>query len=250
MKQVLSDEDIVKFGVPDPAVILPETISKSDVLQWEMELKQALRRIIESPDSAFQDVRKLLEPQLATEKKRPSKPDARYMDDLESMFDLAIDLYNQGALPALVFHYDTHGCEDIVRLMFNKLVKAEKKWKDESSEWAQKLKDFEAWKKAKTLQQRKKPIQRNKGDASDGSRISKLEQMRDEADVDISPWESFQPGDPLEQFNLADTTKMQMSEVLEMMASLQGQVSPWLLRALRRGLGVHHSSLNREYRQT
>ncbi|KAL9476551.1 hypothetical protein ACSS6W_006392 [Trichoderma asperelloides] len=250
MKKVLSDEDVVKFGVPDPSTILPETISKSDVLRWEVELKQALRCIIESPDSAFQDVRKLLEPPLATEKKRPSKPEARYIDELESMFDLAVDLHNQGALPALVFHYDTHGCEDIVRLMLSNLVKAEKNWKNESSEWAQKLKDFEAWEKAKSLQQRKKPVQRTKGDASDGSRTSKLEQLREEADADISPWESFKPNDPLEQFNFADTTKMQMSEVLEMMASLQGQVSHWLLSALRRGLGVHHAGLNREYRQT
>jgi hypothetical protein len=250
MKEILSDEDIIKFGVPNPSTILPETISKSDVLQWEAELKQALHRIIESPGSAFQDIRKLLEPRLAKENASSSSRGARYVDDLESIFNLVVDLYGQGALPALVFHYDTHGCEDIVKLMLMKLVKAEKKWKDNSSEWAQKLMDFEAWKKAKSVQQKKKAVQRNQGDTADASRISKLEQLREEASAEISPWASFRPNDPLERFTFADTTKMQMSEVMEMIVSLQGQVQDWLLGALRRGLGVHHSSLNREYRQT
>lgn len=250
IKKVVSDEDIAKLEVPDPATILPETITKSDVLRWETELKQALRRIIERPDSAFQDIRDLLEPRWTNEGALLSNGGAKRVGDLESLFELAIDLYSQGALPALIFHYDTHGCEHIMKLMLLKLVKAEKEWKDKSPAWAQKLKDFEAWKKSEILRQKKKPVQRNKGDASDGSGISKLEQLRDEASEDISPWKSFKPNDPLEQFNFADTKKMQMSEVYEMISALKGQVEPWLLEALRRGLGVHHSSLNRQYRQT
>ncbi|KAM0461154.1 hypothetical protein ACHAPV_004468 [Trichoderma viride] len=250
IKKVLSDEDIAKLGVPDPSTILPETITKSDVLLWETKLKQALRRIIETSGSAFQDIRSSLEPRWTNAKALPSNVGVKRVDDLESLFNLAIDLYSQGALPALIFHYDTHGCELIMKLMLMRLVGAEKEWKQKSPAWAQKLKDFEAWKKSESLRQKKKPVQRNKGDASDGSRISKLEQLREETSADISPWKSFKPNDPLGQFNFADTKKMQMSEVVEMILALRGQVEPWLLDALRRGLGVHHSSLNRQYRQT
>lgn len=250
IKKVLSDEEIAKLGVPDPSTILPETITKSDVLRLETELKQALRRIIETPGSAFQDIRSSLEPRWTNARALSSNIGVKRVDDLESLFNLAVDLYSQGALPALIFHYDTHGCELIMKLMLMRLVGAEQEWKEKSPTWTQKLKDFEAWKKSESLRQKKKPVQRNKGDASDGSRVSKLEQLREEASADISPWESFKPNDPLEQFNFADTKKMQMSEVVEMISSLRGQVAPWLLEALGRGLGVHHASLNRQYRQT
>jgi hypothetical protein len=250
IKKVLSDGEIVKFGVPDPSSILPETITKSDVLRWETKLKQALRRIIETPGSAFQHIRDSLEPHWTNERTFPSDFGVKRVEDLESLFNLTIDLYSQGALPALIFHYDTHGCDSIMKLMLMRLIEAENEWKTKSPSWAQKLKDFEAWKQSESLRQKKKSVQRNKGDASDGSRVSKLEQFREEASADISPWESFKPNDPLKQFNFADTKKMQMSEVAEMISALSGQVDPWLLEALRRGLGVHHASLNRQYRQT
>ncbi|RFU74346.1 dead deah box helicase [Trichoderma arundinaceum] len=250
MKEILSDEDLVKFGVPDPSTILPETISKSDVLRWETALKQALRRIIESPNSAFQDIRGSLEPYSASETSRPSNHITRLVRDSESIFDLVVDLHNQDALPALIFHYDTHGCETIVYKILKRFIEAEKKWKDGSPEWALKMKQFEAWKKAKSSQQRREGAVRNKGDTGDASRTSKLEQQREEANAETSPWESFRPNAPLDRFSFADMKKMQASEADEMMYSLRGVVDHWLLEALRRGLGVHHSSLNREYRQT
>lgn len=249
MKEILSDEDIVKFGVPDPSALLPETITKADVLRWEVELKQALRRILESPNSAFQDIRKSLELLSGQDASPPFDQDAGIVQTTEGLFNLVVDLHNQDALPALVFHYDTHGCEVLVKLMLMRLAQAEKKWKTNSPEWAQKLDDFEAWKRAEISKQKKKiVIQRQKGD--DSSRVSKLDLMREEASVEVSHWASFDPRAPLERFSFADVTKMQMSEAMDMIESLQGQVNPWLLDGLQRGLGVHHSSLNREYRQT
>ncbi|KAL7945665.1 P-loop containing nucleoside triphosphate hydrolase protein [Trichoderma barbatum] len=243
MKKILSEEDIVRFGIPDPSTILPETISKSDVLRWEAELKQALRRIIESPDSAFQDIRKLLELRSTQEISH-----SIFVRDSGSIFHLVVGLHKQDALPALVFHYDTRGCEDAVNLIFTKLVKSEKEWKDNSSEWAQKMRDFEAWQRSGGVQQNRRSVQRNRGDGDD-SRMSKHEQLREEANVEASTWASFNPQAPLDRFSFADTTKMQVSEASDIIWPLQGLVKPWLLDALRRGLGVHHSSLNREYRQ-
>lgn len=244
MKKILSEEDVVRFGVPGPFTTLPETISKSDVLRWEAELKQALRRIIKSPDSAFQDIRKLLESRSIQKVSH-----SRFRDDKDRIFHLVVDLHSQDALPALIFHYDTRGCEDIVQLIFVRLVEAEKEWKDSSSEWAQKIQDFEAWKRAGSIQQKRKTVQRNRGDDGGDSRMSKQEQLREEASVETSIWASFKPNAPLDRFSFADTTKMQASEASDVIRPLRGQVDHWLLDALQRGLGVHHSSLNREYRQ-
>ncbi|KAL7915248.1 hypothetical protein GGI35DRAFT_466787 [Trichoderma velutinum] len=244
MQKVLSEEEFVRFGIPDPSTILPETISKSDVLRWEAELKQSLLRIIESQGSAFQKIRTLLE--LRSTREIPSSESLR---DLESIFHLVVGLHRQDALPALVFHYDTHGCEKIAKLICVMLVKAEKEWKDNSAEWAQKVKDYEAWKRSDDSQQSRRVVQRNRGDDGDDSRMSKQEQLREEANVETSRWASFNPNAPLDRFSFADTTKMQVLEANEMIRPLRGVVDALLLAALQRGVGVHHSSLNREYRQ-
>ncbi|KAF3077509.1 hypothetical protein CFAM422_000070 [Trichoderma lentiforme] len=244
MKNVLSEEELVKFSVPDPSAILPETISKSDVLRWEAELKQSLRCIIESQGSAFRKIRKLL--------KLPSTqeiPPSEFIPDLESIFHLVVDLHKQDALPALVFHYDTRGCERIAKLICAMLVESEKEWKNNSAEWAQKLKDYEVWKRSEGSQQSRRVVQRNRGDGGDDSRMSKQEQLREEANVETSRWASFNPNTPLDRFSFADTTKMQTLEAKEMIRPLRGVVDVLLLAALQRGVGVHHSSLNREYRQ-
>lgn len=243
MKKILSEEELVKFGVPDSSTILPETISKSDVLRWEAELKQSLRRIIESQGSAFQKIRKLLE--LHSNKETPLY---EYTRDLESIFHLVVGLHRQDALPALVFHYDTQGCEKVAKLICAMLLESEKEWKEDSVEWAQKVKDYEAWKRSEASQPSRRVVQRKRGEGSD-SGMSKQEQLREEANVEISPWASFNPNAPLERFSFADTTKMQASEANEMVRPLRGVVDTLLLAALQRGIGVHHSGLNREYRQ-
>ncbi|KAL6831223.1 hypothetical protein J3E69DRAFT_354175 [Trichoderma sp. SZMC 28015] len=244
MKKILSEEELVKFGVPDPSTSLPETISKSDVLRWEVELKQSLRRIIESQGSAFRKIRKLLELR-SSQDISPSE----FIRDLKSIFHLVVGLHRQDALPALVFHYDTQGCEKVAKLVCAMLLESEKEWKENSAEWAQKVKDYEDWKRSENSQQSRRVVQRNRGDGGDDSRMSKQEQLREEANVEASRWASFNPNAPLERFSFADTTKMQASEANEMIRPLRGVVNTLLLAALQRGIGVHHSGLNREYRQ-
>ncbi|PTB58077.1 hypothetical protein M431DRAFT_492319 [Trichoderma harzianum CBS 226.95] len=243
MKKILSEEELVKFGVQDPSTILPETISKSDVLRWEAELKQSLRRIIESQGSAFQKIRKLLQ----LRSNQEILPD-EFTRDLKSIFHLVVGLHRQDALPALVFHYDTQGCEKVAKLICLMLLESEKEWKENSAEWAQKIKDYEAWKRSEASQQSRRVVQRNRGEGSD-SRMSKQEQLREEANIETSAWASFNPNAPLERFSFADTTKMQALEANEMIRPLRGAVDVLLLAALQRGVGVHHSGLNREYRQ-
>ncbi|KAL7824021.1 P-loop containing nucleoside triphosphate hydrolase protein [Trichoderma gracile] len=244
MREVLSGGDAAKLGVPDPSSALPDIISKADVIRWEADLKEALRRIMESPNKAFQDIRQRLE-RRSTE----GRPESMSIHDHSNIFQLVIDLHSHDALPALIFHYDTHGCEQIVEMMLRNLKEAEDDWKSSSTDWAQKMEDFEAWIKTASIQQTLVIRQRNRGKNRDDVRMSKDEQLREEASVETSHWASFNPNDPLERFSFADTTKMQVSELNGILRPLQGNVSKWMIAALRRGLGVHHSSLNREYRQ-
>lgn len=242
--EVLSKEDAAKFGVPDLSTCLPEIISKADVIRWEADLKQALRRIMESPDKVFQEIRNRLEMRSVEE-----DPDPAPIQDKSNIFHLVVDLHSHDALPALIFHYDTHGCEQIVKMIFANLVVAEDKWKESSPEWAKKMEDFEAWRKTASIQQTLIIRQRNRGKNRDDVRMSQDERLREVASIEISHWASFDPDEPLERFSFADTTKMQASEVEVIVQPVQGQVADWMIDALRRGLGVHHSSLNREYRQ-
>ncbi|TFB04273.1 hypothetical protein CCMA1212_003805 [Trichoderma ghanense] len=244
MKEVLSKEDAAKFGIPDPSSALPDIVSKADVIRWEAGLKQALRRIMESPNKEFEDIRKRLEMRSVQ-----AVSDSSPVHDKSNIFHLVVDLHSHDALPALIFHYDTHGCEQIVKMIFDNLVGAEEKWKDSSAEWAQKVKDFTAWKKTASIQQKRKTVQQDRAKGRDDERMSKDEQLRQEASVEISRWASFDPDEPLERFSFADTTKMQASEVHGIVEPLKTKVGRWKIDALRRGLGVHHSSLNREYRQ-
>ncbi|EGR47843.1 uncharacterized protein TRIREDRAFT_63756, partial [Trichoderma reesei QM6a] len=244
MMEVLSKEDAAKFGVPDLSTCLPEIISKADVIRWEADLKQALRRIMESPDKVFQEIRNRLEMRSVEE-----DPDPAPIQDKSNIFHLVVDLHSHDALPALIFHYDTHGCEQIVKMIFANLVVAEDKWKESSPEWAKKMEDFEAWRKTASIQQTLIIRQRNRGKNRDDVRMSQDERLREVASIEISHWASFDPDEPLERFSFADTTKMQASEVEVIVQPVQGQVADWMIDALRRGLGVHHSSLNREYRQ-
>ncbi|KXH56967.1 DEAD/DEAH box helicase [Colletotrichum salicis] len=70
------------------------------------------------------------------------------------------------------------------------------------------------------------------------------------ASRDISPWEGFDPKAPLPQYNFADTAKLTVRELEARIRSLDDLgIKPRLIDALRRGLGVHHAGMNRQYRQ-
>lgn len=247
LKKALTSSELQEIGLTAPSK-LPEVITKQDILLWEENLKRGSRQLMETKPSLFQKVRQSLEPS----KQQINNVKLGIEQSLNSLFSLACDLHAQNALPALVFHYDGTGCEEAVEFLLSKLDSAEKKWKETSTEWAHKLVQFESWKtsssKAKGKKTLAKPAARNKDDASKGS---KLDMMREESSYsEVSPWQSFDPDAPLAKFSFADSTKMQPSEFLDTVRRLETRVEPWLVLALKRGLGVHHSGMNRMYRQT
>lgn len=245
----------------NPKTALSNPAKKSDVVAWESKLKETLSAWIVDLKSPFKDVQNDLRGTrwleiLSTlsdklDDQAPKKMVAPYVSS-GSVFSLAVDLRSSGALPAILFNYDRVNCEKIAHELLNTLETAEKVFKKDDRTWAAKMALFERWKsnfesmKRKTSKAPKTTGKRQ----DDGEKPSKSEQQRDDANRETSKWASFDPDAPLSQFSFADTTKMTQTEVKERIDSLEkGSVPPSIIRALHRGVGVHHAGMNRGYRQ-
>lgn len=230
----------------DPRNVLPKMVTKSDVLQWERDLKSLLKEMMELPGSPFHHLQARLTP-IAQENPSTQPSEGGH---ISTLFSLACDLHAQDALPAIVFSYDRLQCEQAVQSVLLKLEAAEEKWKASDSEWLGKMRRFEQWKRTKIQSQRAKASSRRKSDPDGELGMSKLDIAREEASKEISAWESFDPQAPSDKFSFADQTKVQKSEFDDLIQRVDREkIKPELIKGLRRGLGVHHAGLNRRYRQ-
>lgn len=63
-------------------------------------------------------------------------------------------------------------------------------------------------------------------------------------------WAGFNPDAPIDGFHFADIQKLTLSELTEVQSDLRVRKVPdWLVRGLKRGVGVHHAGMNRKYLQ-
>lgn len=240
-----------------PKHFFTNLVTKSDVVHWEEALKKQLGAWMIDPASPFEVIRDELrgeqyrcldlklspKPQAAANGKVPAPYDL-------SEFELILDLRSNGALPAIIFNYDRYACERSLAGLLGVLETTEAEYRKDSSDWAAKLAEFEKWKKSREKAKFKPPKATRKGKGDDDEGNSRLDLAREEANRETSPWESFDPDAPLAEFSLADMTKISKEELESHLNSLKWQrCKPELLNALRRGLGVHHAGMNRQYRQ-
>ena len=243
----------------NPSVALPTIISKASVLEWEAKLKTVLKTWLNNLDSPFDAVLEELSPKhqsdknfdvqvssgVSSELDTPRK--VRNTSILDTTLPLICSLHDQGALPALFFNYDRGWCEKICQEILSELQKSEAHWKASSSAWAQKVAEWETWKKVEDKRARQKLPTRKTGR---GESVSKEEQMRDMTAEESSWHASFNPEGPDPRFCLADIKKLATSEFEEYAEELtRREVPQWLIDALKRGIGVHHAGMNRKYRQ-
>ncbi|KAK4038039.1 hypothetical protein C8A01DRAFT_37998 [Parachaetomium inaequale] len=256
----------------DPVKALPEVVRKSDVVRWETALKDQLAEWMADPKSPFDAVLEELRghrySQLAnsySETASCSGKDGSSVDitpgkwplvSSRSVFSLVTDLHASGALPAILFNYDRTKCEAIATQLFHILALAESQYRKTNPTWIAKAAEFEAWKKARELarakQTKKKTSTRATGrrGEDDGDDQGKAHSEREAASREVSKWESFDPDAPLAQFSFADTKKISSEELEERLKTLRpGTVREPFIDALRRGVGVHHAGMNRQYRQ-
>ncbi|KAF4777168.1 DEAD/DEAH box helicase [Colletotrichum scovillei] len=246
----------------EPKNALPELVKKSDIIKWEAALKAQLWQWQQDPKSPFPEVYKRLKinrPSSVIDLERPEVVADIYGD---SSFSLLVDLRSRGALPAILFNYDRLGCERVIFKLLQVLEDAEQEHRDTSTEWARKMDAYQKWRQATDSKAAKKRAKATRAtgaanskeerhDAKDaGTSLNQADLVREDAGRETSPWENFDPEAPLPQYNFADTTKLTAEELEARIRSLDDlRIKPRLIDALRRGLGVHHAGMNRQYRQ-
>lgn len=184
-----------KYKMPDsldPSKALPPCIKKADIFKWEKDLKNVLGQWMNTGDreSPFEKVVLELSPPILTTKHRVSfkssdsealavkGDDEINANDLRATtLPLLYQLHQREALPALLFHYDRSGCEDIAESLLNQLKAAENLWK-KGKEWLCKLIEWDEWKKVqdkKATKKLPKAVKKKRGNGEDDAeRISKV----------------------------------------------------------------------------
>lgn len=244
----------------DPKNALPEVSRKIDILNWEKDLKALLQEWLNNENSPYDKLLVELESSFRDDKKealqatRPSETQSKgsaVPDDLlQSTLPLLCRLQEQDALPAILFNYDRHMCEQVAEALLRQLEKDELEQVKSGPKWERKLERFEEWKKvqAKTASKKAKaPAKKGKGDKDDEEKTSKLDQQRDAGGADVSAWETFDPAAPAEGYHFADYTRAQSSEIEQYVRQLTWRGVPqWLIDAIQRGIGIHHAGMNRK----
>ena len=251
-----------------PAASLPQLPAKLDIIRWEARLKAVMHAWMQDHDSPFDACLSKLEVETDGVPTRPKEvlssrrallpADTENLEDIDSddlietTLPLLCELHARNALPAILFNYDRSLCESICRAVMEKLDKAEEKWKSSSPIWKKKLKGWEEWKKQAASKKPKAPIKKSKpsGEDRDEGGMSKQDTMMEAASTETNPYASFDPLAPADGFTFADPRKLQTSELEVYFRQLRWkEIDESLIKALHRGIGVHHAGMNRKYRQ-
>ncbi|TDL25294.1 P-loop containing nucleoside triphosphate hydrolase protein [Rickenella mellea] len=221
-------------------------LRQREVISYEERLNQHIQELLASPGSreANSALQKMIEylqdPELSKVPDEHLNITPSVDDFLRNLTPFLADLYHAGKLPALLFSFDRHACEVMATTVTDALEVAEDKWKEGNLQWKSKLQEWQNWR------------------ANEGKRRQADERARkmQKADKDLpfeaaSPtWEAtFNPSDPLDDFSFADIRKHSKHAMQSDLEDLKWvSVPEWAVRALRRGIGVHHAGMNKAYR--
>ncbi|MCJ1394369.1 hypothetical protein MMC18_007247 [Xylographa bjoerkii] len=260
--QTVAKHQTAKYPVSgdlDPKSFLPQIIRKADIVAWERGLKDLLSLWMTNSDSPFDKVlhelsaplekQQIFEPPMLPADQGSEAVDAIEPGDLrQTILPLVTDLHEHNALPAIFFNYDRTACERIGKALLDRLQDAERSWKAESPKWAATMEGYEKWKAASKLKA-PKAVKARKTKDKDDERGSKADVERDSAEREGSPFEQFDPTAPCEEFSFADVQKVQKSDMEEYFRQMEWKgVAEWLMKALKRGVGIHHAGMNKKYR--
>lgn len=118
------------------------------------------------------------------------------------------------------------------------LVKSERRWKKESTEWQRKVAQWSKWKDGEKSRKREE-------DKAKRTAKKKDDDTREDP-AERRTWESsFDPDGPLPEFSFAGAYSR--SELDEELGDLWN-VDSWLIDAALRGIAVHHAGMNKSYR--
>ncbi|KIL59375.1 hypothetical protein M378DRAFT_14820 [Amanita muscaria Koide BX008] len=221
-----------------------QLLTQNDIIGYENALKEALSPLLASfdpadPSNAFHSVLNTLkDPVLATVPETSLNAAPRLSTFFHNLIYLVADLHAKDNLPAIFFSFDRTGCEDMLKYLLTTLEEAEKKWREESPEWQRKMEAWHAW-QARSKERKRQAEREAKRKQDDGA----------ERQAPETTWESsFNPKDPIEQFSFANTKVYSKAELEQNIEELSWAVDKEILRALRRGIAVHHAGMNKGYR--
>lgn len=258
----------------DPEIFfaMSPVIRKVDMIRWEDELKAVFRHWMKASESPFNQIVRELGGQLVERLTRTCQGDPhqqsldattngdlqseRALEEaaeiasnlttlLKSTLPLLDELNSKNTLPAILFSYDRAICEKLCFGIMKQLEEAEESWKKASPEWATILRKWAEHKETKNSRAAKKQAK----SAARNPEGSKEERVRELGAEGSSFLDYFNPMDPLPQFSFADKGKCSQEELNEELRILDTIYSlpSYLPDALKRGIGVHHTGLNREF---
>lgn len=273
LKKHSTEEHRVKNNL-DPEVFFAEcpVIHKVDIIRWEEELKVVFQHWMKVSGSPFNQTiqelgNRLVEGPMSTDGEDSSLDTEQEMADkdlqseraveeaaeiasnlttlLRSTLPLLDELHSKNALPAILFSYDRAICEKLCSNIVQQLEGAEGLWKKASPEWATTLRKWTEHNEAKNSRAAKKQAK----SAARNLEGSKEERMREVMAEGSSFLDYFNPEDPLPQFSFADKSRCSLEELNEELGILATihLLPSYLVSALGRGIGVHHTGLNREF---
>ncbi|KAK7952253.1 uncharacterized protein PG986_007981 [Apiospora aurea] len=224
----------------NPIKILTGLTSKAQVVLWEKRLKHMLSHLMATDGGAL--------------RRNPFKQDEDTQSEQAHTIALPLlsDLHSHDGLPAIIFNHERYECEQILGNVFEKLKDSELCYKNSNPEWKEQMRQYKLWKQTKALKKaavkhdesRKKPKVRAE---KEPAKILEGQRRRELDRINLSRWSSFDPAAPLDEFSFADKTKLGNSELEKLLKPLKD--TGVFIDALRRGIGVHHAGMNRQYRQ-
>ncbi|TFY82995.1 hypothetical protein EWM64_g1015 [Hericium alpestre] len=221
-------------------------LMQKDILRYEAEMKAVLSKLlssdmIELSPPIRQVIQKVQDPIIAKQDENILNMTPSHGQFLSGLLPLLADLNSSGDLPALLFNFDRHNCEVMVHAICDALHSGENAWREKSPEWARKIEKWNTW-KSQEKQRTRLAEQAAKRQGDDDDRLATQTEQRS--------WESyFDPNDPSPQFSFANFAVYSKEDLADEISNLSWTSTPiWLFNALWRGVGVHHSGLNKKYR--
>ncbi|GAA5999548.1 uncharacterized protein JCM10292_004219 [Rhodotorula paludigena] len=228
-----------KFFAPTP------TIAIKHVIEYEKQLKKILLEWRNEPDYAnpqsrfsrtVQFLERPLRDALGISEKLIENASE---DDFNSLFTpLLADLNAQNQLPAILFNFSRDHCESLAKRISRDLERAESKWRMSSATFRDRLARAKAAEKAAA----------KKAKAAESSTVNRKQEEEAARMGVVEEVSTFDPEAPSEEFSFVGKGISHIEFKKDVDDLLFLDMDPWIVNALRRGIGVHHSGMPRRYR--
>lgn len=228
-----------KFFAATPTIAIKHTIEyerqlKKILLEWRNEPDYA------KPTSRFSKTVEYLEKPLREALNVDEKMiENATEDEFNSLFTpLLADLNAQNQLPAILFNFSRDHCESLAKRISKDLETAESQWRMNSPTFKERLARAKAAEKAAA--KKAKAVESatvNRKQEEEAARMGVVEEIQ-----------TFDPEEPSEEFTFVGKGISQLEFKKDVDDLLFLDMDPWIINALRRGVGVHHSGMPRRYR--